>query len=68
MRAVAEDETDVQRIRRGLPYRPTYRSELSKGERTMAKSAEGSTIVDTSLGKVEYVDHGDGPPVATRAR
>ena len=29
----------------------------------MAKSAEGSTIVDTSLGKVEYADHGDGPPL-----
>ena len=29
----------------------------------MAKTVEGSTIVDTSLGKVEYVDHGDGPPV-----
>lgn len=29
----------------------------------MAKSAEGSTIVDTSLGQVEYIDHGDGPPV-----
>ena len=29
----------------------------------MAKTAEGSTIVDTSLGKVEYIDHGDGPPV-----
>jgi pimeloyl-ACP methyl ester carboxylesterase len=29
----------------------------------MAKTAEGSTIVDTSLGKVEYIGHGDGPPV-----
>jgi pimeloyl-ACP methyl ester carboxylesterase len=29
----------------------------------MAKAAEGSTIVDTSLGKVEYVDHGEGAPV-----
>ena len=29
----------------------------------MARTAEGSTIVDTSLGKVEYLDHGDGPPV-----
>jgi pimeloyl-ACP methyl ester carboxylesterase len=29
----------------------------------MAKTAEGSTTVDTSLGKVEYIDHGDGPPV-----
>ena len=29
----------------------------------MARSAEGSTVVDTPLGKVEYLDHGDGPPV-----
>ena len=29
----------------------------------MARTAEGSTVVDTSLGKVEYLDHGDGPPV-----
>ena len=29
----------------------------------MAKTAEGSTVVDTSLGKVEYLDDGDGPPV-----
>jgi pimeloyl-ACP methyl ester carboxylesterase len=29
----------------------------------MVKAAEGSVIVDTSLGKVEYLDHGDGPPV-----
>jgi len=29
----------------------------------MAKAVEGSTIVDTKLGKVEYVDHGGGPPV-----
>ena len=29
----------------------------------MAKTADGSTIVDTSLGKVEYIDQGDGPPV-----
>ena len=29
----------------------------------MVKAVEGSTIVDTSLGMVEYVDHGDGPPV-----
>ena len=29
----------------------------------MARAAEGSTVVDTSFGKVEYIDHGDGPPV-----
>ena len=29
----------------------------------MTKTAEGSTIVETSLGKMEHVDHGDGPPV-----
>jgi pimeloyl-ACP methyl ester carboxylesterase len=29
----------------------------------MVKTAEGSTIVDTSLGEVEYIDRGDGPPV-----
>jgi pimeloyl-ACP methyl ester carboxylesterase len=29
----------------------------------MAKKAEGSTIVDTSIAKVEYIDRGDGPPV-----
>jgi len=29
----------------------------------MAKKAEGSTTVDTSLGTVEYIDRGDGPPV-----
>jgi pimeloyl-ACP methyl ester carboxylesterase len=29
----------------------------------MAKTAEGSSIVGTPLGQVEYLDHGDGPPV-----
>jgi pimeloyl-ACP methyl ester carboxylesterase len=29
----------------------------------MSKATEGSTIIDTPLGRVEYVDHGDGPPV-----
>jgi pimeloyl-ACP methyl ester carboxylesterase len=29
----------------------------------MTKTAAGSTIVDTSLGTVEYLDQGDGPPV-----
>src|SRR5262245_53758090 len=29
----------------------------------MTKSPEGSTIVDTSLGKVEYIDQGHGPTV-----
>ena len=29
----------------------------------MAKTVAGSTVVDTKLGKVEYVDQGGGPPV-----
>ena len=29
----------------------------------MAKTANESTIVDTSLGKVEFIDHGEGAPV-----
>jgi pimeloyl-ACP methyl ester carboxylesterase len=29
----------------------------------MTKTAEGSTIVDTSLGKVEFIEHGKGAPV-----
>ena len=29
----------------------------------MAKTVEGSTITDTSLGKVEFIEHGEGVPV-----
>lgn len=29
----------------------------------MAKTAEGSTIADTSVGKVEFIEHGEGAPL-----
>jgi hypothetical protein len=29
----------------------------------MAKPAEGSSTIDTALGKVEYIEHGEGAPV-----
>src|SRR5262249_13850464 len=34
-----------------------------EGRRGMGKPAEGRTIVDTALGRVEYVEHGEGRPV-----
>ena len=50
---IVECETDVQRMAGGLPYRrPAAR--ISRRRRSHGENRKGSTIVDTSLGKVEY--------------